>query len=107
MVHPQRGAPQRLKSVFPRLLTGSLLGLVVGLTPPLTKLFMTKNGLLSPLFEAMRTLGTAYVPAVVLVLAGSLFPGKADGKAEVKESGGKKIFGQDVSFVKQILFHLR
>ena len=92
-----------IKRVFSPPVTGSLLGLLVGLVPFLTKLFMTKNGLLGPLFEAMRTLGTAYVPAVVLVLAGSLFPAKTDGKAEVKESSGKKIFGQDANFVKQIV----
>lgn len=93
-----------LKRVFSPPVTASLAGLVVGLCPPLTKLMMDKKGLLNPVVEAMRTLGTAYVPAVVLVLAGSLFPSDKDSSAKSESTGsGKKFMGQDLDFVKQIV----
>lgn len=92
-----------IKRVFSPPVTASLLGLVVGLCPPLTKLMMGKTGLFNPIVEAMRTLGTAYVPAVVLVLAGSLFPSDAGADKKEAAGSGKKFLGQDVDFVKQIV----
>jgi predicted permease len=92
-----------IKRVFSPPVVGSLCGLVVGLVPFLRTLFVHKTGLLNPLNEAMRTLGTAYVPAVVLVLAGSLFPAEGEA-AKVETSGdGKTILGQDAAFIKQIV----
>lgn len=92
-----------LKRVFSPPVTASLLGLVVGLCPPLVKLMMDKKGLLNPVVEAMRTLGTAYVPAVVLVLAGSLFPSDTESPKTEAKAGGKKFLGQDLDFIKQIV----
>ena len=59
------------------------LGLLVGISP-LRHLFITstsgtteisRSAPLSPLFDSFRTMGAAYVPAVLLVLAGSLSQG--------------------------------
>jgi predicted permease len=61
-----------LKRIFSPPVIGSLLGMVVGFTPFLRRHIISSSGLLNPIFESMRTLGTAYLPAVLLVLAGSL-----------------------------------
>jgi X-X-X-Leu-X-X-Gly heptad repeat protein len=54
---------------------GCLLGALVGGLAPLRGLFLSKGAPLGPLFEALRTLGAAYLPTVLLVLAGSLAQG--------------------------------
>lgn len=58
------------KSVLSPPVMGSVFGLIVGSIGPLRELFI--NGVLKSVFEAMRTLGAGYLPAVLLVLAGSL-----------------------------------
>eukprot|EP01039_Chlorochromonas_danica_P009826 gene9830-10869_t len=58
--------------IFSPPVVGSLFGMVVGFLPFLRNIFISPNGFLNPVFEAMRTLGTAYLPTVLLVLAGSL-----------------------------------
>lgn len=50
----------------------SILGLIVGSNRILSNFFIPASGILHPIFEAMRTLGNGYLPAVLLVLAGSL-----------------------------------
>eukprot|EP01038_Epipyxis_sp_PR26KG_P005549 gene5549-7669_t len=60
------------KRVFSPPVLASIFGMIVGFVPTLNKFLLHKSGFLNPLFEAMRTLGTAYLPAVLLVLAGSL-----------------------------------
>ncbi|CAN0241092.1 unnamed protein product, partial [Discosporangium mesarthrocarpum] len=49
-----------------------MAGLAVGLLPPLQWLFMGPRAPLAPLWSALENLTTAYTPAGVLVLAGSL-----------------------------------
>lgn len=49
---------------------GSLFGMLLGSVPLLGNLFF--GGILQPVTGACQTLGTAYLPAVMLVLAGSL-----------------------------------
>jgi predicted permease len=61
-----------LKRIFSPPVIGSLLGMVVGFVPFLKRHIISSSGLFNPIFESMRTLGTAYLPAVLLVLAGSL-----------------------------------
>jgi predicted permease len=61
-----------MKILSPPVL-GSLAGLFVGLCPPLRRAFF--GGLLTPLYGSVQTLGTAYLPAALLVLAGSLVGG--------------------------------
>ncbi|CAE8653613.1 unnamed protein product [Polarella glacialis] len=63
---------------------GVLVGLAVGLLPPLQYLFLpAADGLssppLAPLFRAAVNLGAAAVPGSTLVLAGSLALGRASG----------------------------
>lgn len=69
---------QKMKELATRVFSppvmGSLFGMVVGLTPFLRNLFLPASGLLHPVFEAARTVGAGYLPAVLLVLAGSLTP---------------------------------
>jgi len=61
---------------------GSIGGIIIGATPVLRNAFLT--GWAYPMFSAMQTLGTAYLPAALLVLAGSLASKKE--KKEVTES---------------------
>lgn len=60
--------------VFSPPVVASIIGMVIGFVPILQKLVISNNGILNPIFEAMRTLGAAYLPTVLLVLAGSLSP---------------------------------
>jgi len=64
-----------LKRVMSPPIIASISGLIVGSVPFLRNLFMSR-GLLNPIFESIKTLGGAYLPAVLLVLAGSLMPAK-------------------------------
>jgi len=68
----------KMKALMGRVLSppviASLSGLAVGFTPFIREPFLSNTGILNPAFEAMRTLGNAYLPAVLLVLAGSLVP---------------------------------
>jgi predicted permease len=54
---------------------GSIGGLIIGATPALRQTFL--QGFAYPLYSALHTLGTAYLPAALLVLAGSLASKKA------------------------------
>jgi len=67
-----------MKRVISPPVLGSIGGLIVGYVPFLRNLLLPANGLLNPVFEAMRTLGAGYLPAVLLVLAGSLTPTKEE-----------------------------
>lgn len=65
-----------LSRIFSPPVVGSLMGLAVGSVPFIANQIIPATGLFNWMFEAMRTLGTAYLPAVLLVLAGSLTPTK-------------------------------
>ncbi|KAJ1417316.1 hypothetical protein B484DRAFT_400890 [Ochromonadaceae sp. CCMP2298] len=56
--------------------------LLVGAVPFLRNIVVNPTDLLNPLFEAMRTLGTAYLPTVLMVLAGSLGASASAGSKE-------------------------
>lgn len=71
-VDPKKKTAELLKRIFSPPVVGSILGMVVGFVPFLQNIFINSNGILNPIFEAMRTLGAAYLPAVLMVLAGSL-----------------------------------
>lgn len=75
------GAVDRTVATIRKILSppviGSLAGLVVGLVEPLRHALLGQNGWLRPLYGALNTLGTAYLPAALLVLAGSLVGKKA------------------------------
>ena len=76
-----------LKTFLSPPVVGSLVGLVVGLIGPLRGLFFDQ-GILQPLYGALHTLGTAYLPAALMVLAGSLV-GKRSTAAENDDSSSK------------------
>lgn len=73
-----------LQRIFSPPVVGAILGLLVGAVPFLRKVFISSEGLFNPLFESMRTIGTAYLPTVLVVLAGSL---SASGAAKAKAGG--------------------
>ena len=75
------GVVAELKRFFSPPVTGAALGLIAGSVPLFRNSFMGQNGLLVPLFGAIKTLGTAYLPAALLVLAGSLVGSKDKSKA--------------------------
>ena len=67
---------QKRKVMISRILSppviASLLGMLVGCNKFLINLFIPKSAIFHPIYEGMRTLSAGYLPAVVLVLAGSL-----------------------------------
>ena len=63
---------KRLALVLSPPVVGSLLGLLVGSRATLRNLVFQPSGLLHPLFSATKSFGHAYLPAALLVLAGSL-----------------------------------
>lgn len=72
-------AANQVKKFFSPPVAGAALGLFAGSVPFLRDAFMGRNSILSPMFGAMQTLGSAYLPAALLVLAGSLVgSGKGD-----------------------------
>lgn len=75
---PEEARKRIIKRVVSPPMIGCLSGLIIGLVPALQRLFLSPSGLLNPLLEAMRTLSMAYLPAVVLVLGGSLVPKEED-----------------------------
>lgn len=54
---------------------GCLFGAIVGATPALRNLFIGPAAPLACLFDALRTMGSAYLPTVLLVLSGALAQG--------------------------------
>jgi len=71
------------RRIFSPPVFGCIFGAFIGLTP-LKSLLVGKQAPLSPIFDALRTLGGAYLPAAILVLAGSLAGKQTDG---VESSG--------------------
>jgi predicted permease len=67
---------------------GCILGILIGTVPLLKSVFM--GGLGTPLFSAVNTLGSAYLPAAVLVLAGSLVQSTTSFKQSVNGGGSLK-----------------
>lgn len=61
---------QQFKLFLSPPVIGSIMGIIIGATPHLRQVFLT--GWAYPFFSALQTLGTAYLPAALLVLAGSL-----------------------------------
>ena len=66
------GIVKQLQSFISPPVMGSILGVVVGSNALLRKLMLTSKGILAPLHGAMSTFGSAYLPASILALAGSL-----------------------------------
>lgn len=104
---PQKSDAEKRKELLTRIFSppvvGSLMGLLVGSIPSIYRLLGPAKGPFNWLFEAMRTLGTAYLPAVLLVLAGSLTPtaDTADLAAEASKSPDVKK-SEQAAFMTQI-----
>lgn len=54
-------------------IVGALVGLLTGFVPVLRICFFGEGAVLAPMMGAAQTLGAAYLPAAILILAGSLF----------------------------------
>jgi predicted permease len=61
-----------VKSVLSPSVIGSLLGIILGSSSILRDLFLVPGAHLAPVFGSLKTFGVAYLPAAILVLAGSL-----------------------------------
>jgi len=74
----------QVKALLSPPVVGSITGIIVGSTPILRGLFIDASAPLAPVFGALRTFGLAYLPAAILVLAGSLV--KKDASASTSSS---------------------
>lgn len=87
------GRAQERKQLLQRILSppilGSLAGLAAGATPAVMKLLQS-GGILSPVYDGMRTLGAGYLPAVLLILSGSLMPQPPSSDEAGKEDASEK-----------------
>lgn len=63
---------RQVKTFLSPPVIGSLTGIVIGSNSVLRSAFLTPGAPFAPVFGAFRTFGAAYLPAAVLVLAGSL-----------------------------------
>ncbi|CAM9855393.1 unnamed protein product [Ascophyllum nodosum] len=68
-----KASPSFKRIVSPPVM-GCVAGMVVGLLPWGKTLLLGKSAPLSPVFDAIKRLGSAYLPAAILVLAGSIAP---------------------------------
>eukprot|EP01033_Poteriospumella_lacustris_P004765 gene4765-3420_t len=78
---PAQARKELLSRIFSPPVVASLLGMAVGFVPFLRNLVVHADSPLSVVYEAMRTLGSAYLPSVLMVLAGSLSPPAAPAAA--------------------------
>jgi len=60
-----------LQKLFSPPVIGSTIGIIIGSIPMLRNAVL-QDGIFSPVFRATKTLGSAYLPAAILVLSGSL-----------------------------------
>ena len=79
---------QETKALLSPPVTGSILGVMVGGIPVLQKLFF--RGVLAPVYSALNTLGSAYLPAALLVLAGSLVSRKPKGVVPIDGNAARR-----------------
>ena len=93
---------ENLKTFLSPPVIGSLLGVTVGSLPALRRACLNPKGILSPLYSSLKTFGSAYLPAAVLVLAGSLVP-PANTEADGSTSSGKSNTGMSRKAVFSIM----
>lgn len=97
----QNHRSDRLRTLLGRALSppvlGSLCGLCVGYVNPLGSALVSPQGLLNPLFEAARTVGAAFIPTALLVLAGSLVAGVSPASAPTDEFAVAEERGQSAA----------
>ncbi|CAM9792544.1 unnamed protein product, partial [Discosporangium mesarthrocarpum] len=71
MAQQVKASPTFKRIVSPPVL-GCIAGVIAGIVPWFRNVLVWPGAPLSPIFEAIKGLGTAYLPAAILVLAGSL-----------------------------------
>jgi len=69
---------RQIKMILSPPVVGSILGVIIGSNAMLRDSMLKPGGFLAPLFGSLRTFGVAYLPAAILVLAGSLVKKKDD-----------------------------
>jgi predicted permease len=75
-----------LASILSPPVTASIIGMIVGFVPLLRDTIMRPDGLFTPLIDAMRTMGQAYLPCVLLILSGSLLSAGSSKPKEKEDS---------------------
>lgn len=70
---------EQVRKVFAPPIIGSTIGIFIGAIPWLRDSMLEPDGILYSLYGAMDTIGSAYLPSVILVLAGSLVGGSKKG----------------------------
>jgi predicted permease len=104
----------KVKSEIQKLMNppvvGSIFGVIIGGTGWLRNSCLQPTGLAAPLYGACNTLGTAYLPAAVLVLAGSLINNSVkavttitNGATETAKSGFSKRAVVSIMFSRFVL----
>ncbi|KAL7580293.1 hypothetical protein ACA910_013023 [Epithemia clementina (nom. ined.)] len=83
---------QQVQSFLSPPVVGMLFGMLVGANTGLRNFFL--NGLAYPLYSAIYTIGTAYLPAALLVLAGSVASQK---KTTNKSSTSTAMYNDDAN----------
>eukprot|EP01036_Dinobryon_divergens_P024756 gene24756-33231_t len=99
-------ALEKWKQLFQRIFNppviASMLGLVCGCIKPLSGLFVPVGSLFNPIFDAVNTIGNAYLPCVLLILTGSLTASSVSSssskeKEDKGEEGSKKSIFQSLA----------
>ncbi|CAM9880173.1 unnamed protein product [Chrysoparadoxa australica] len=80
-----------VKRILSPPVLGCILGALVGVTPALRSMLVGAGAPLSPIFESLRSLGTAYLPAAILVLSGSLAGPKPEGGTSAARQEQEKV----------------
>jgi hypothetical protein len=86
---------KQIKTFLSPPVIGSILGVIIGSTAVLRNLLLSPSGLLAPLFGSLRTMGVAYLPSAILVLAGSLVK-KKDTSASTTDSDKSALSAKSV-----------
>lgn len=94
-----RASPTAKRIASPPVI-GSIGGCAAGLFGPTRALLLGPKAPLAPLTSALRTLGAAYLPAVILVLAGTL----ARQPAQAAEAKGEVSLGKKVGLLMVLRF---
>jgi auxin efflux carrier family protein len=95
-----------LKKILSPPILGAIAGLVFGSIPFLRDLFLPTQSILNPVYQAMLTIGSAYLPAVLLILAGSLAQSAVETQpaAASDDRSANPVFSKEnISLLKQII----
>jgi predicted permease len=82
---------QIVRKILAPPVIGSIMGVVVGTSPMLQALFLQSDGLGAPMYGAAKTFASAYLPATILILAGSM--GAAGNSNDDRNERPAELFG--------------